>query len=705
MKKFYLLFLTAVLCLSLTCSDNSTGPGQNTLISSENIGTSGGSIASDNFIVHIPSGALDSTTTVSLYKTTVVSPLDEHIVSEKLYIEGLPGTLGAPIDFYIKTDSTVGDSAWIGLGTLRYFVEGDSTGYAYTVVRADDSSGFLHCRIPSDGDPMPSAKRADYDTYSINPIYILFGLDDVWQQATTEHFVINYLAEFAGEIDPLKTTLEGIYMTLDYMHVDMDRLGRKFGVTLINIGGVYTMPSVFYRGEAVYIDINVGFNGADGPATPEVQSSIAGSMFRCILNLYLDLNKSKQYEWVRIAMDYWGKISYAGSSDNCGPHYDDNQIAPLYGIQPAMYDTDREKLAFAAGMVPLFKYLDNHQAYTIYNDVFGDMSYYNYHIYEAIDSNIAEPIYGWWTEFIKEHLSGEYCPIDAEKIINEKSGTFNIASANDTTATFAMQYYDLQSRVFFIGLNYDGFGDLDMLKFTLTGDENLDTNEMWVVLFKYKNNSLTFLGSGYNILYTPSIKTMYDNGESLVAVVVNAHYNRTYFYPDLVDINLKIDYVPETEASFNFVKVLFSVNPEYEDYDGTTYWGASDRSGFMAFNGSCVGGTFTGTVDPSWHGADADGSITLNFNPTTLEITSFNADITEYGTGYSIETTLEGANIPHTATYSWEECGVVGTQTCSHITSMGWFYIWDEANYKWTTLKSFSCDNDGHYLKVELWEK
>jgi len=97
------------------CSkDNPAEPEEDPdLILTQDIGTAGGTISTDSLIVSIPPRAFDSAYAVKLFHGSVASPYDSVAVTDKYRLEGLPGSMTIPVDIYLKTSDSVGDTSWV----------------------------------------------------------------------------------------------------------------------------------------------------------------------------------------------------------------------------------------------------------------------------------------------------------------------------------------------------------------------------------------------------------------------------------------------------------------------------------------------------------------------------------------------------------------------------------------------------------------
>ena len=63
---------------------------------------------------------------------------------------------------------------------------------------------------------------------------------------------------------------------------------------------------------------------------------------------------------------------------------------------------------------------------------------------------------------------------------------------------------------------------------------------------------------------------------------------------------------------------------------------------------------------------------------------------------------IAGHNVPNTYADTWLANEVIGPTTCAYISSRTFFSLYNITDYKWEMLKSFICEDDTHFLRIEL---
>ena len=151
-----LFLLLAVLPLSLSgCTDNPpTTPDEqdDTLLGSATIGSDGGTLEGDGFVLSIPAGALDSSHDLKLYLSSEAGPSDADPLTPVYAIEGFPEVFHLPLRLSLEAEEAPTDSALLLLGADALDPTTGVAEWVYDHYPTVDSLGHLVCLLPAAGE-------------------------------------------------------------------------------------------------------------------------------------------------------------------------------------------------------------------------------------------------------------------------------------------------------------------------------------------------------------------------------------------------------------------------------------------------------------------------------------------------------------------------------------------------------------------------
>jgi hypothetical protein len=308
LKCLIFALLPAMLFYSACKKDKSENPPADTydLIGSGVIGQAGGTIATDDVIIEIPGGALNSDASIELYSSSTENPYGEDGNSEVYWLKGLPDQMNEPVKLSVRYNGTLKDQGFICFGKYVIATSGQDTTLTETLIPAADSSGFLQAWII----PVPgkSLKSTQYQGRYGLPF---FSINNYWYYQT-DHFLIHFPGRYqsTGAVEALAAGLEGAYDTLLNMGFTYaNRTSWPVDVTVSpldpEIDG-QTDRSFPYSSNSGYIEINTAI------MTDKPLLTITGAheFFHVVQDLY---NYDEQYNWLQEASSVWFEEKFAAN--------------------------------------------------------------------------------------------------------------------------------------------------------------------------------------------------------------------------------------------------------------------------------------------------------------------------------------------------------------------------------------------------------
>jgi len=321
----------------------------------------------------------------------------------------------------------------------------------------------------------------------------------------------------------------------------------------------------------------------------------------------------------------------------------------------------------------------------------------------------------WWPGFFKNYLEGTIWDIPGESFL-EKINSDDIvefASETDTLKYLDRDYPDLSARLFRVNLGIDlvesGLGDGDKLKFEL-GPEHLNMDYVKVLVFKYENDKIDFIGEGEEVTVS-GLKSLLENGDmTLLAAVVNSA--NEYPYLEKMKIELTVKLVKERIWPWKYVSIDALVTDAILESPsmGETSWGNFTHKLTDQLLEESEDGTLFKT---SWleqaSNYKYEGGIEIMVDTMTYEITWFYAwstmeSISDNKVTLSEKHTIEGkAGLPIPVVY-WDDDylthQVSGDEVCSVIKEWTYEYCaYPGESYEIkNTLKSYTCNYNANLL-------
>lgn len=705
------------------------------------IGPEGGELASEDFILSVPEGAIDTTLTFKLL--TVDESLWENArqVTGLYQLEGLNGEITKPLKFIIRYEGTLDEENAIALGYTYFDEESGDSVRVNELLSAEDSAGFLvgslvpmeledtflksanmvdpaahpmifHCRLMIRGWSGIKICQSEYAEIRYDPTFN-FSREKVQQFA-------QFMDEAVYFFDALKVMDRSVFE------------GYRFRVNILVNGAVDSHPYFVTPdlGEVNFMQLTETFK----KLTKVYSTNLDGDYFAAADEMKLRMIAAegvlrfenycyfgKMDHWLQFAILNWAKRYFLGSY----PLYSDDNLSyvalmqPFHGMnadltRPGIFpfkDRQPNYIFHGEGMSPLIRYLsenyneDLELLYKIYMEMMDPRE--PDHPIDILLATIETPENIWWPEFFKAYLEGKIWEIPVyrfqEKI--DANDRIEFATEDDTVKYLDRMYPDLSARLFQVTFDDDFsgkvLGDGDKLRFKLE-PKGVNPDYVRVMVHSFDGAQPVLIGEG-NEVVIDDLKAFIDGGNrALLVTVVNSGNEPPY--KEEMEIQLTARVEQKKTWSWKYVSIeavadaiLRSNTGDDTNWDDFTF-NVSDMELNMNEEGTLLYTT--------WVNQNSDfkyeGGIDINIDPATLEITGFylwsNAESYSEGMISLSERTeiegKEGIRIPvvyRDGDYLYHELS--GSSVCQAIESWSYKYaLYPGQSYEYTNnLISYSC--------------
>jgi len=586
MKDLILLFcLIFFFCISCEKEAPDPDPGPESpvgdKITESTIGAAGGILESEDVLLTVPAGALDTTLTLALYLEEDAHSRPGNQVTQTYRLTGLNAAWSKPLELSVKYEGTLEGENYIALGYSYYDQENEDTIMANELFEARDSLGFIKCFMPPLEVEVFTKKAGLEHPVKYHPL--VFHTRLMLRGMSSMGTVISECAEIKYDrtldFDRSKVEQLAAYMdeavhffhTIGIMNADYFRGKNKVRVQILDDPKIVTYASFIESDiKPVLEALSLSKDHLPSILLQTYLFKIQGQHFQSLEDLDLKMLAANgvhrfinncyfgdKKNWLLWAINFWVTEYFHGSYP--GSLQYSMYMHSFHGMNILnlekyldVFPTQnpgRLKIAHGKGMSPLIKYLmENH------NDNLDFMK--NLYVemqkpgafHQPINALLSNPglsEYVWWPGFFKAFLSGKVRNIPGEMFINEIDPEDQIYfdDENDTVMYFDRQYPDLSAKLCKVNLpkylTESILGDKDKLTFQL-GPESLNMNYVKVLVFSYKDGKLEFISEGQEVTLD-NIKAKIDNGyTSFLAVVVNSASESPYEEELKIDLTVRI---------------------------------------------------------------------------------------------------------------------------------------------------------------------
>jgi hypothetical protein len=679
-----LISLLLAFLLMLTCTnEKSSGPSGDKyeLITSESIGSEGGSLGSADFSVEIPEGALEQSTEVKLYVSEDARPFAELGVSSTFKLEGLPEDFDDSLHIIVKHDGTLNEESFIAFGEEIYIPEEGDTQIVYSVIEATDSSGYLVADLRLEAGDASAFKKINKSGTGGTLVLYLLGISDE-QTYQSANFKIRYPRILRDNAIALHGFLEDALFQVELMNFGILESDETLPIIVLvreEESGYFATyiprPKFRYFTTNKKTSIAVREQEMGSANYPAMRVDVGFEMYRWMAATHNRVATEKQpLGWFDYAVAYWSCKYYASNPAAYVPsQYLLNSTAVLDSFDIENYESDGEHRDHGKCMSAFIKYLVDNFGKDVIKNIYDERIEHNCQTYKTIfDSYVSYriniPHSEWYPEFIKQLINEEIYAdngIISARLLDKKFHSYEIDSDDHQTGAIPGKYKDLQTRIVCFQLTNPNFEEGDQLILSIAS-EDLSLEDMHLIVFKRKGYDIEYIGDGASVAVN-DILALKQSGYDIYGVVVNCGVDLTSDDRES-DINLVFEVVEASEFNVYRAVISLHIDAMFHDSDGSEYmW--EDLWLTWEAEGSTIGNIFEGDIDQFEMGYYPTGTM------TTIDDELYGYEHWDVG-GNSLQATDEGTFI---------SCSIEGMGVCDVIIGLNFRWerdeVWNEVLY------------------------
>jgi hypothetical protein len=684
MKKFTWIFLSLLIVFT-ACkkkSDNSvqtTPPLTGTVILSQTVNSSGGTLAVENFTLVVPAGTFTAPTTLSISKLTN-TPFGSDAKLPVYFINNLPVSFGQPLTLTLGGVNT-NDSLTSFIAEPTTLAESpDTCQVTYRKISHTIANGKVTVIIPT----IPSSRKksgTDGSTETLSVGVAVTALE-ITINSSNNHFALTLPAGYLDQATQLATFLEDAYTTYSTAPFSFDftrRTSWPLEVTLTALDpDIYGFQTTSMWGNN---DGYMEFNTLNLSQTSELKVT-AGHEFLHIVESWYDPRNSwakakeaSNFLWLDEACAVWAEGLFAdpGYISSARKGY---ELAPLEaGLSEGREDLDARH--FGYGMSGVIKYIvDNYGGESMIRKIY-EYIYNGHDAADAILNAMNIQYQDWYGNMIIDYSQGKiYSDVIANILVAANTTIFTAKSMADSVTTFNGSYIPLASKIYVLNISASAVNDQTALSIAA----NMTGYQM-ISLYSYKAGSpLALLGQSADTVSVPGIKAMINSGYKFIAVFTNLNYYGSNNSATQLSFTAKL----KSQKTYYALLLDFSVYchiKEYTPKDSLLFFWDDNLYYFSTDSVPC---TQNGNIVTASYKSPASGTIIVTINPdntVSYIITNYSYTGTDAQYGpYTYTGNCSITNFPFTR-ISRNRDGWVLTDTYPNINSFYFHTLWSSGYY------------------------
>jgi hypothetical protein len=703
-KGFFIgMFMIISLLFVIVCEDNPASSKKKPQAeATRTVDNEGGVLETDDVALTVPSGAFSEPAELAVYMDET-DDFSGNEVTQSIVIQGLPVTFTKPLKLALKYSGELSNESFIAMGIKNPFSLVDDSTIVYSMLPAEDSSGFLICEIPpQDYGEIGLSKGIHFGRDTPAGIFRFRGVSNYQPNNELGKFTIYCPSDMESYVPEIKQMLESCYKTIaEELGFSWDWYDFLWPVQ-VNVIASEDMANRFlhansiFGGELTFNDdtyylININKSSLLNGQMNSIKQDVGKELVLSVLQLYsgsiLKIYKDLDYYWVAHAIYYWSEEFFTDPASFTAPRrFVHNEMMPFIGLCAGARHNYYTVQRHGRGMSAVIKYLSDGSSYGIKGPA---------KTFEMIRSGTPPPsalIYTtdrmlaeWWPGFFHDYVAGDVYHVDGSFFLGDEiiSRTWTIDDEQDTEHIFSSSdlggYDDLSAKQFLVNLNYSEFDNADNL---LIDAESTGANDdgVAVIVFGVKNDDLHFLGESINgdaAVELEDLKDYYDNNwRQFLIVVVNSLGEPPFDGKSHIDLKLEVK--QSSPPVFTSCKIRLKCHRFYirEYQSGQTDYYDTDNSLENAtyHEGSFTGNTFTSNYEykNNPHTYTREGTIVVVLNETYDNVVSFTMnDVKTYVSNEDAKETISisAENIPLDPDYYGATAFILkGASVQGHIT-------------------------------------
>jgi len=502
-SKLFRVILLVLISISIlfltTCEKDPTGPTDNTPITSATIGTDGGKLETEGFLLQVPVGSFPRDVTLNLSISSEESGFGERSVSESFIIEGLPDEFDKPLRLAIKYNVELSDSSFIAVGKMAYdYLSGDSS-VVYHFIPIKDSTGFLIGEVTSGLKQMVNKLVQNRIPNSFTWTRFIAATGE--HELKTDNFTIKYPGIYSdGHIEAFgnlfNETLNLIRNDLKFRYFfsyatpcGIENKCWKWPIEVIINENVDYMSFDYRKTGIDNIEVFINTNGTllGSLSSLEVQEYVTRVLLTLALNTYNDyVDNYDTQRWLKVAMIDWLCSTYKIPIPRFPIYLAGSEMVPFDRMRGNRFVDNH-----GHGMITMLKYLIDNEKIT--GDKLRD-------ILQSVHNNGNHPITGllntvnglvadWWPDYFEKLIKGNIYNIDDSIFLSsEKLGDSWDIVSDEQSSSFKKEYLDLSAKRFLVNIKNTNFNEKSSLYLDATGNSGYDG--VATIVFGVNNGNL-----------------------------------------------------------------------------------------------------------------------------------------------------------------------------------------------------------------------
>lgn len=754
MRNLPLLFAGLLIALN-SCTkepnnDPHDEPEEGQALAEAVIGTNGGSLESEDFLLTVPAGAFNTSITLKLYLDEDDTSLGSNRVTRSFRLEGLDAGWSKPITLKIRHDGTLENESYIAIGYQYFTDEMEDTTLVNELLAASDSSGFLKCTLPVVDAGDLSLKSDPVHAINVYPhpivlhtYLILRGMSKMatYRSACAEitydagyNYDRTRIEQFASDMDEamiLYYVMGLVDTTVFQKHRIKVNILESSASKIIYVEPLFDLDidipvNIKHRVRTLLFRMNIPESYYESADSKLLRMAAGKGVLR--FETYCFFPKEKN--WLHWAFFYWSEVYFNGSlpDSETGTVLKKLFMFPFFGINSIeREDIDyflyggyhfREE-AHGAGFSPVISFLleNYNDDLVLPGNVYRAMSdtYDPKKPVDAILTSVEEGEDIWWPEFFKAYLEGGYLEISGEAFVNQikPADVMQFNTESDSVKYLEASYPDLSARLFRIDMSADFMENVlqegDKLQIKL-GPQSLNLNYVKALVYGYKQGQLTFLDEGADITLD-HLKSLAESGyQTLIVAVVNSASE--YPYKGDLNIGLTASIIQKKIWPWKYVDIdVVVTDAVLRSSAGVDYlWDEfTFEVGDRPVEASEDGARFTGSWLEESSGYKYEGGIDITVDPESYKITSFYAwsnseSISDGKVTLSEKHTLQSKEAVTIPVVYWDNDflshQLSGTEVCTALEEWTYHYrSYPGETYELSnTLESYNCGEAAEIL-------
>jgi hypothetical protein len=707
MRRSLIGVLVCVPVLLAGCS--SDGPTQTDTprdepLATATIGPAGGTLFTDDFILTVPEGAFGATTELELRLATEDEPYTSSAVTDMYRVDGLPSAYQGALRLALRYEGELSGDSYIAIGQETMVHSLGDLATSYAIFEATDSSGFLvyDLALP---EAYTSSTRLLGSAGEFEDWVNSIGLTNFHDHRTPEgnfEIIAPRTLATTTQMENLGSHFENAYNVFLDKGFDYSRQLRwpiPVYIRQTDEGWYGYFHAIKYIDGYRYIAMNVSIID-----NPDIVPFTAGHEFLHLVQSLYDprpidtqLLWASRHIWLDEATAVYSEEFFADNPDDfVSSVFRGREYRPFFGI----HIEDANAGEHGYGMASMIKYLTGRflssTLLNYYEDIMLDK-----HPVEAVIFN-ADETTDWVPDYYRDLLQGEIYNVQPDFWFDtvHSSLIWKVDAATDTLHSTALDMHDMSANTIRVDLDYPEIDESARFSISLTGSPDPLVE---VTVFEYDGaGGFELIDDDPSEVVVSDIRDLTLAGHDLLALITNRHAASPYTATTYVPIKLRVFqetnptgcYIVARDIDANFLREFPS--------DSTDYYSGTHGAGFPKEQGAVV--NFTGTTLTQTHdylGADGNyytGTITVTFDATLQNVTSFTAQATISKGDWIMTSTLSGQNIPLDAGESYRIYKATGPATCTKITGMTWSNSY--RTYTDILQPGWTCNSES---ELEIW--